>query len=429
MNYFFWLIVLYGLYLIAALIIAKGKLISPSVVTMGSFLAMLLLAYSFESVLGFEVSKKTFEIFSVAGCLFLIPEAAISRIRIISQKGLYHYSAIEKTPIRISKRVYRVFVALMFVSLILAFVVLFQNSGGGSFSARMESYKKIRLYGDVKHGFITNQLYKIDKAVAYFVAYIVTYNWACCKVSPLKNKNALLIIALYAIFSFVLQAARQHAIEILLYIVLVYLLLISKEHDIKKILRVVSRIIPIVVVGVFVFYNTMALAGRRQSERDVLEYFAVYFCGGLYAFNLHVDEPARSMYWGQSSFSEVYAILAKLNLVPKEAVASYHGFELYGNTVTMYGRWYEDFGAAGVYLMVLLVSAVFSIALYKRVQGRRRKPNHLASMLYCMCLISLVWAGYDDRIRPLFSTTTIIVFLSMAILEVVFVEKKIKFII
>lgn len=407
------LLVVYVLYLIVSIILFDSKILSPSIVFFSSFTFMLSLACSFKILLGFTVGFLTLEVFLIAGWLFLLTEFVVKICfgKNIRKDRNSNCLYVDKYPIVIKQRLMNFILFLFVVSFVIALYVMLINTGGGTFSAKMEQYKDALLYssGKVRYRFIVSQLYKINTSISCVLGYVLVYNYSVCNVKVIKMKKIVYLIVLFCLFSMISQGARQPVVEMLLFLGLVYLSLnLGKENRIK-IRKFVLKIIPVLIIVIVFFYFSATLVGRRESERGILEYLTVYFSGGLYAFDLHVAEPARNSWWGQSSFADIYSILIDLNFVPDAARASYREFDLYGNTVTIFGRWYEDFGAIGVYIMTVIVAFCFSVYFYKVVNKTYyRLEPHVARLLYCKFLIALVWAGYDDRIRALLSTQTLV---------------------
>ena len=433
MDYFLFLMLIYMIFMLISLLLFDAKMLSPSFIFSSSFTFMISLAYVFKGILGFEVNEKTFTVFTIAGLLFLLTEVITKiffQILKKSKMSSFQNEVVIDRPLYINRQMIYLMEVFLIISLITAIGVLDLNTSDGSFSARMSQYKNTLLYdaSSINFRFLVSQLYKINMAIAYLLGYILIYNFTKCNIELKEMKEYIFLIVIFCIFSMISQGARQPTIEILLYLVLVYIALMIKPKDKKKIRKMFVRAIPLSVVAAVVFYYTSTLVGRRKTQRGILEYLAVYFCGGLYSFNLHVGESVRTVYWGQSSFADIYSVLIKLGIVPSNANMAYHEFELYGNTVTMFGRWYEDFGSIGVYIMVIVVSLYFSIFFYKEIiKNGQKKQNHLARIFYCKFVIALVWAGYDDRIRALLSVQTIITLLLVTLLFRSLVEHNIKF--
>lgn len=418
MDYLLNLLIVYVILFFVSLFISNQRFTSPNVVFCTSFLIMLILAYSYKIILGFQLSEKTFEIFTFGGILFLISELLAKLLYYRKFNSMSSPSTLTSQVIIIKEKYLKIGIIILGLSIIVAYYVMSINTGGGNISSKMEIYKNAMLDNKpLKYRFFISQLYKLLSAYIYIVGYVLIYNIAKCDIKIISMKKHIISIILYCIFSMFSQGARQPTIEIFVFLALVYISLMQTKAEQKKVKKFIIKIIPFTIILAILFYVSMTFVGRRQSERGLLEYITVYFSGGLYAFNENVNYPARNPYWGQSSFADIYSILAKLNIVPESASISYHEFELYGNTVTIFGRWYEDFGAIGVYIMTFLIGFLFARAFYLNIIKKQKiNSYHVYRLFYCKFLISIVWAGYDDRIRALFSIQTLILLIIIPLL-------------
>ena len=431
MDYFLFLLLIYTSLFVISVAVFNLKILSPSIVFTASFSIMIYLAYATKAAMGFTVNEKTFMIFSVGGLLFVLTEMIV----MIMHKRFSHQtlngagSDIERKPLYIRKSTLHILLFIILFSLLLSLISIYLSTSG-SVGNRMETYKNMMIndVGNVRFRFVLNQLYKINLATAYVCTYVAIYNLSVCGVKFRTQLSYLTITVIFIFYTVFSQGARQPAIEIIVFAFLTYFAWKLKHRDQSKLLKQVGRIIIIAPLAAVVFTKTAELVGRRSAERHVLTYISTYFCGGLYAFNLHVDEPARNTIWGQSSFADIYQMLSKLGIVPDSYVASYHSFNLYGNTVTMFGRWYEDFGSAGVYIMTIIVALFFSILFYKYVfPSNKSQGLHLSKIVYCKLVIALVWAGYDDRIRALLSMSNVLIILLIVLMYKAFVQNHLFF--
>lgn len=427
MDYFLVLLIVYSCLFFLSTVIFNLKILSPSIIFTASFTLMLYLAYVTREMMGFSVSEKTFKVLAIGGLLFVINEFFV----MFSHQLLHHKSlcnnfyTTKRVPLYIKKSTLNYFLLIISFSFGLALLSIL-TSTSGSVGNRMETYKNMMLYdtGNVKFRFLLNQLFKINTAISYVCAYIGIYNWLIIGEKFKKQVKYFFIVAIYIIYTFFSQGARQPAIEIVIFMFLMYFAWKLKRSERRDLLKSVGRLVIMAPFAAVLFTKTAELVGRRAAERQVLKYISTYFCGGLYAFNLHINEPARNKIWGQSSFADIYQILIKLGLVPDSYAASYHSFNLYGNTVTMFGRWYEDFGFIGVCIMTIIVSMFFSTLFYKYIcPSVKNQELHLSKIIYGKLVIALVWAGYDDRIRALFSMSNILYVLLIIIVYKFFVER------
>lgn len=425
MDYFVFLVIIYTVLFVGSIVVFNMKVLSPSIIFTASFTLMVYLAFFTKDMMKFTVSKKTFEVFALGGCLFVATEFWVMLYFNILRHGkrVTIGLATDRKPLYIRKSTLNLFFIVISFSFVLAIVSIMQSTGG-SVGNRMETYKNMMLYenGTIKYRFLLNQLFKINTAVSYVCMYIGVYNFSICGEDIKSQFRYFAIVCNYIIYSSFSQGARQPTIEIIVFAFLMYLAWNLKKTDRRRMIKLICKMIVIAPVAAIIFTKAAVMVGRRAYKRQVLKYISTYFCGGLYAFNLHVDEPARNAIWGQASFADVYQFLNKLGIVPKSYVASYHSFELYGNTVTIFGRWYEDFGTAGVCIMTIFVSAIFSILFYRYIYPTNgSQTSHLSKMIYGKLVMALVWSGYDDRIRALFSLSNIMYLMFIAITYRVFV--------
>lgn len=148
---------------------------------------------------------------------------------------------------------------------------------------------------------------------------------------------------------------------------------------------------------------------------------------GLYYLNFIVNKSWSSpSFFGQNSFSEIYKIFVLLRLVPQDARIRVHEYNKYGNTVTILGRWFEDFNDIGVYIMIVLVAIFFCWLFYSKLLKRNSHKVHLTRIMYAKLLMSLIWAGYDDRIRPLLAFGSVVQLLLIYLCYLALIKKRFK---
>ena len=424
------LLIVYSLLFLFSIAVFNLKVLSPSIIFTTSFTFMVHLAFFTRKEMGFVVSEKTFEVLAVGGTLFVLTEFFVMLFYNLSvQSRIKCFAYTEKKPLYMRKSTINFFFIVIVFSFVLALASIVLSTSG-SVGYRMEVYKNMMLYdtGKVRFRFWLNQLYKLNTASAYVCAYIAVYNWSVCKETLKKQIKYWLVSLIFIIYTVFSQGARQPAIEIIVFMVLVYFAGKLKRVDKQRVMSVIGKLIFITPIAAVIFTKTAEMVGRRHADRTVLKYISTYFCGGLYSFNLHINEPARNGIWGQSSFADIYQFLNKFNIVPDNYVASYHSFDLYGNTVTMFGRWYEDFGSVGVYIMSVLSALFFSILFYKYLYPKQKNQQwHLSKIIYCKLIIALVWAGYDDRIRALFSMSNVLMLILMCAIYYNFVGRHLHF--
>ena len=90
MNYLLLLTVVYFAFLLYALVVSRGKILSPSVIFFCSFSVMLIFANVFQWDFKFQIKAETVGIMTIAGAIFLLTEylyrAFVYTVRGVPQK-------------------------------------------------------------------------------------------------------------------------------------------------------------------------------------------------------------------------------------------------------------------------------------------------------------------------------------------------------
>ena len=271
-------------------------------------------------------------------------------------------------------------------------------------------YRELRIRGQLEGIFLINQLSKVLSAVIYVLIYIEIFNNVLHKngiVLETSDKKIVPIVIIGVIALLILSMGRQVIIEYILYSIALFFIFKNikcEKIPLKKFIKIIfalSFIIPL-------FYYGASLVGRdfgRISKEGAMVYVGKYLSCGINHLDDIVQNNISTNFWGQSSFAGIYQKLNYLNLLPSDFKDMYfHPFNnIYGNTVTIFGRWFEDFGYIGVFIMTIIVSYLFTYFYLNFVNEHRKKIKHFCIMLYAMIIPSLFWAGYDDRIMPLFT--------------------------
>ena len=407
------LALVYLAYIFISFWLFNGNFLSPSFVFSVSMSLTLWLAYYAAVSMGmlFAIKIETALIFGFAGFVFLATEFfvyAMNTVKVLDRGE--PVLNIKHQPLVIDPQFQWAFTALLAVSFVLALLVLYLNTGGGSFSQRIAVYKRLVIHDQTKlRGyFIVSQLYKIGLAGADLCAYVLLYNLTVCGAKIREVLSYIIDMVLYALLASVFTGARVSAIELILFMMMIYITLNMTPGGRKKIYACIRKMLPVMVLIACLFTAAGALVGRDVGDRSRTQYLAEYVSGGLYAFNTHLDEGASTKRFGEASFAHVYSILQKAGLMAQEGTMVYGQFDIYGNTVTIFGRWYRDFGAIGVFIMASLVSLCYSSVFYGRIihSGNITKEHHMSRIFYCQFIMSLVWAGFDDRIATLMTVQT-----------------------
>lgn len=396
-------------------------IISPTMITLVSLTIVIALGYWYRHEMGTDLYFYTFIVIALGGGAILGTGYVVQKwaklnwgdqtsIEYNFDSNRYPLVGIVKLPVR-----YKYISMYMIFFILFSLFCVFINTTGDSDVSRMTQYRNILLYPQQYYHtktliFINSQFYKIALILTYISAYVAIYNGVILDKPIFKGTGLIIIVGLFCIGSSIAMGARQPAIEIFIFMILTYLFFMVKEGYVNQIKRFLFKLIPVTIVSPFLYILYGILVGRQDGNNITLERIAELLAGGIYALNAHIWEPARTIYFGQSSFADVYDKLINFGLLPERARMAYHEFDKFGNTLSLFGRWYEDFGILGVIIMSIIVTALFSLA-YEYLQ-RRSKDNiwtHVWTAIFLTELVSLVWAGYDDRIRALLAFSQFVI--------------------
>ena len=396
-------------------------IISPTMITLVSLTIVIALGYWYRHEMGTDLYFYTFIVIALGGGAILGTGYVVQKwaklnwgdqtsIEYNFDSNRYPLVGIVKLPVR-----YKYISMYMIFFILFSLLCVFINTTGDSDVSRMTQYRNILLYPQQYYHtktliFINSQFYKIALILTYISAYVAIYNGVILDKPIFKGTGLIIIVGLFCIGSSIAMGARQPAIEIFIFMILTYLFFMVKEGYVNQIKRFLFKLIPVTIVSPFLYILYGILVGRQDGNNITLERIAELLAGGIYALNAHIWEPARTIYFGQSSFADVYDKLINFGLLPERARMAYHEFDKFGNTLSLFGRWYEDFGILGVIIMSIIVTALFSLA-YEYLQ-RRSNDNiwtHVWTAIFLTELVSLVWAGYDDRIRALLAFSQFVI--------------------
>lgn len=392
------------------LILNRADFVAPNTLFLLSLIVCNILLFIYYEKWNLSMSVETFVVYFMGAFLFVIAgeivHLLIKRINInVKNQGIVK-------SIMINKEIFYFIFILSIIGLLLTVKYLFNVTGGGSLPIALKIYRNGIITGKISISFWPSQIYKITNATVYIYVYILLYNSVNNRKYLQYYKSLYLYILLAGIYFYVFSGGRQGVIELAIYAILVFILLNSTKR--KFMYKSVIKLGMVGIAFIPIFYYSSQLVGRnfeRISKFSPLEYITRYLGGGMIAFDNIIRTGDRTMYWGQSSFSNIYAKLLSLNIVPSSIEnMSYHSFYKYGNTVTIFGRWYEDWGTLGVCCMSILVGGFFSCIYYCMKKGLGQYP-YIMVPIYCKLILNIIWAGYDDRICQMLSFSYAIIIL------------------
>ena len=292
-------------------------IISPTMITLVSLTIVIALGYWYRHEMGTDLYFYTFIVIALGGVAILGTGYGVQRwaklnwgdptsIEYNFDSNRYPLVGIVKLPVR-----YKYISMYMIFFILFSLFCVFINTTGDSDVSRMTQYRDILLYPQQYYHtktliFINSQFYKIALILTYISAYVAIYNGIILNKPIFKGTGLIIIVALFCIGSSIAMGARQPAIETFIFMILTYLFFMVKEGYVNKSKRFLFKLIPITIVSPFVYILYGILVGRQDGNNITLERIAELLAGGIYALNAHIWEPARTIYFGQSSFADIY---------------------------------------------------------------------------------------------------------------------------
>ena len=260
--------------------------------------------------------------------------------------------------------------------------------------------------------------------------FLTLYNKIVCKRKIVNLTILIPCILVYFVSIFVIAGSRGRIFTILFQILFALSICYNfvgynKGNRNNNIISAGDKIwlkflLLVVLIGIPTFYYIGVIQGKRYSEMSLFEPVENYFSYGLIHLNHTVDTGVYEVKdFGGWSFAGFYSALNKFG-AEYPFYDSIPFYDRYGNTLTLFGRWYQDFNIIGVAIMSLLVGYFFSFVYYKMIYARNNASVIKNSSLYVFFMSTIIMASYDDWVKSLLTINGIfqILFLYVVLLLV-----------
>lgn len=407
----FLLICLVALLLIIWVVLYED-ILSPSVLLVISFIgATLLLLKGAERLEIKEYSYETVFVFIVGIFFFILG----GMIRALSEtRKISPYSGLKNPkPLIINKSIYVVFVLFAaFVAYVQFKYELAHVGYVGTFTEIVSDYRDEA----VKEGVESDPFVALSSRIIFslqpLLIFLTLYNKIVCK-RKLGNWFVIIpCIITYVICIFVIAGSRGKIFTILFQILfalsICHNLADSKGNKDSNSWKNLSGnkiwikfALLTILIGIPTFYYVGVVQGKKYSDMSLFEPVENYFSYGL----IHLNHTVTSGVYetkdiGGWSFAGLYALMNKFgaNYPFYDSVPFY---DRYGNTLTLFGRWYQDFNIVGVIVMSLLVGYFFSFIYYRMIYARDNSSVIRNSVFYVFFMNTILMASYDDWVKGL----------------------------
>ena len=410
------LIIVYTILLIISFFSSHGSIFSPNVIFSLSFVFVLILADVFKgdmlsSTGETDLRIETFWILIICGMTFVFITSLIPRIK---AKDAYP-SKFYGYGFQVEESIMTLFVIIYMVCTLFALYEFFSSTSGG-FVERAQQHRHLMRYSNsfLDFRYFVKLLYKVLFAIGHITAYELAWNY---RSRDIVLKKRIFIILAHILYIMLFMGARGEILEFILFFVLSVLLIhfntLTEGLRIKDIMR-----LSFVAIGlILLFILLIRYVGVNRSfitNGDVIRYVAAYAYCGIAGLNYYIFDPARSEYFGMMTFKYLYTWLYRFGIVPIEALDRRGSFWVKmnivdSNTLTVFGRWYADFGVFGTVIITIIVGIVLGVLYRRQVQFRLSDVHdYLFDIVFIRIIIQLAYSGYDDHLSLLVSFTSLV---------------------
>lgn len=406
----FSLVIFFSILLIAEYFLLRSDIFSPGFLFAASFFMCSVCTWIISKSWNIEtISKKTFFIILFGAIIFESVELLVR----LSPKVVWKFNTKKRIhmlgtsneilPLYVSDSVLKIGIILSVVLIVWTFSYVAKYAVKGNWNAMMAAYKDVfnldpKAFGVSRK--ILNQFNKVLTALEYLLLYIYCFNKRLNAVSKRRIMLFILNFVLYLVFLFFLSGGRQTVIKFIVAWLTINYLCASfntgkseKKREKRKFSFITLCIVSILMPS---FYFLGRLAGRKEGM--VMDASVGYLSTGIYGLEWMVSKNYTSHYFAQHSFSIIFDFLKFLGFIPqKETFISFFPMTWHGNTVTIFGRWYWDFGVTGCFVLTAIVAFIFANMFYNKInRSQNSAKRDIFVILYGFMVYALFFAGYDD---------------------------------
>lgn len=404
-------------------IVNRKDVLSPNVIINLSFIGALFLFVLSMDRFGIKsLSTETVFLLISATAVFMLGNALgkSKKHNTIAYSGLME----EVTKPKLALLFLVVFTIFALIVAIIQFQYMRSVVGNVYFASLMYYFRSKSLANELPQHIVvvigSRIVYALQPILIYFLVY---QNYVCRK--KVGNKYIVITLAiLYAISIYIISGSRGRIFQIIFQYLFSYIICYKTRCVLfgKKVLKQQSwkKLVLLSILAIIpIFYYVGSISGKKYDEISAFESVSNYFTYGLFRLdNFLKGEQVLSEHFGQWSFPGIYSLFNKLG----GNYGNYDNFpfyENYGNTSTIYGRWYVDFGYIGVYVLALWNGFLYSLFYNRMKYATTGKNAFVASVIFIFMMGNILMASYDDWTRSLYTING-----SLQLLLIIFLSKR-----
>ena len=384
-------------------------ILSPSILLILSFIgAVTLFIMSMERLQVRAYSFKTVFLIISAIIVFMCAQVICHKFY---KKKVRPYQSFNNIEVKDFNHILLVVCVFTLVAMLIAtvqFLYMRQMVGTETFAVIMFDFRDKSIVGDLPQNLfisIASRLLYVAQPILllFLVYYYIVYK------KPIKHKFILfLCFIFYAASVYIISGARGKIFSLIFQIFFGVVICFNyKDFKIsiqtKTNMNIVRKMLIIfALVGIPIFYYVGIAGGKNYySELSPFESVEDYLSFGLFRLNIFLEKGFESSrHFGQWSFPGIYSMLNKLG----ENYKDYDFFPFYynyGNTSTIFGRWFVDFGYFGVYILSFINGILYGFIYYRMIFSNNKNKAFVASAIYMFLMENILMASYDDWTRTL----------------------------
>ena len=385
------------------------KFFSPSCLICLSYIVAVYFAILNINVWKIDLSEKTFWIIIVGVLAFVMQFVIIYFLYYGNRMNVNKLKEKNKiNQIKVDSKIINIFLIFETLSLLMYIYFSMKSMNVGlditKFFTKISSYRLMKIDGEEISGipFYVKQLIKLSKAFFCVYSYVIINNLIYANVKNIKYKISIKyffsfgLLVIISLFS----ASRFDLAIMLTYVFMLYYILSYRHNNRKKVdLKKVIKLVTIIMVVIYLFSATKELFGRT-GEYTTIEYLSHYFGGSIELLDLYIRNPiTKSDIWGKETFFAINNTLSNFGVINAKYTIHlewrYSNGVSLGNVYTAFRMYYNDFGMAGVIILQILLSFIFSIGYIKSLESKENGID-FGTIIYCYCIFSLVLHSYRD---------------------------------
>lgn len=388
-------------------IVNRKDFLSPGVMINLSFIGALFLFVLSMDRFGIKnLSAETIFLLISATAVFMLGNALgrTKKHNTIAYSGLKD----EVTNTKLSLFFFVIFTIFALIVAVIQFRYIRSIMGNVYFASMMHDFRSESLMDELpQHPAVViggRIIYALQPILIFFLVY---QTYVCRK--KVGNKYCIIIFTiLYATSIYIISGSRGRIFQIIFQYLFSYIICYKTQIVLfgKKVLKQQSwkRLVLLsILIIIPIFYYVGVASGKKYDEISAFESVSNYFTYGLFRIdNFIKGEKVLSEHFGQWSFPGIYSLFNKLG----GNYGNYDFFPFYenlGNTSTIYGRWYVDFGYMGVYVLAFWNGFLYSLFYNKMKYATTGKNAFVASTVFVFMMGNILMASYDDWTRSLYT--------------------------